>query len=243
MNNPQISIIIATYNSGKTLRTALQSVKDQTFQEWECIVVDGASKDNTIEIVKDFEAKDSRFIYISEPDKGIYDAFNKGWKMANGEWVYYLGSDDSLFTNGLSGLMKESKDADIVYGDICYSRDKSEKYKLSPNKLSMGHMVSHQSMIMRKAVLQRLGGFDESYRICADKDLIQKCILSQCVIRYIHVFVAKFNTTGLSGGKTDNLKEAFAVDRKYHVAPLVILILRYCKHYIRYYIKKLLIFR
>ena len=89
-----VSIIIATYNSEKTLRRALDSVLNQTYQDWECIVVDGASKDNTIEIVKEYVSKDTRFRYVSEPDHGIYDAFNKGWKMAKGEWVMYLGSDD-----------------------------------------------------------------------------------------------------------------------------------------------------
>ena len=79
-----VSIIIATYNSGKTLRRALDSVLNQSYQDWECIVVDGASKDNTIGIVKEYVKKDSRFRYISEPDHGIYDAFNKGWKMAKG---------------------------------------------------------------------------------------------------------------------------------------------------------------
>ena len=77
-----VSIIVATYNSDKTLRQALDSVLNQSYQDWECIVVDGASKDSTIDIVKEYVSKDSRFRYISEPDNGIYDAFNKGWKMA-----------------------------------------------------------------------------------------------------------------------------------------------------------------
>lgn len=103
-----VSIIIATYNSEKTLRRALDSVLNQSYQDWECIVVDGASKDNTIGIVKEYVKKDSRFRYISEPDHGIYDAFNKGWKMAKGEWVMYLGSDDRLTTNGFSEVFKDS---------------------------------------------------------------------------------------------------------------------------------------
>lgn len=113
-----VSIIIATYNSEKTLKRALDSVLNQSFQDWECIVVDGASKDGTIDIVKEFVSKDSRFRYVSEPDKGIYDAFNKGWKMAKAEWVMYLGSDDEYLRDGIAQLVYKIDDNDIVYGDV-----------------------------------------------------------------------------------------------------------------------------
>ena len=82
--NPDVSIIIATFNAGKTLKVALTSVLNQTFQSWECVIVDGGSKDNTVEIIREYELKDNRFRHISEPDNGIYDAFNKGWRMAKG---------------------------------------------------------------------------------------------------------------------------------------------------------------
>lgn len=82
---PLVTVIIATYNASATLQKALNSVLNQSFQDWECIIIDGASKDNTIDIVKQYCKKDIRFRYISEPNNGIYDAFNKGWKMARGE--------------------------------------------------------------------------------------------------------------------------------------------------------------
>ena len=99
-----ISIIIATFNSSRTLAKALESVLEQNFNDWECIIVDGKSTDNTLDIIKEFELKDSRFSHVSEKDNGIYDAFNKGWKMAKGEWIYYLGSDDYLTGDGLKKL-------------------------------------------------------------------------------------------------------------------------------------------
>ena len=83
--SPKISIIIATFNASNVLSKALDSILNQSFQDWECIVVDGASRDNTVEIIKAYQQKDSRFRYISEPDQGVYDAFNKGWKMAKRE--------------------------------------------------------------------------------------------------------------------------------------------------------------
>ena len=139
---PKISIIIATYNSGRTLRAALESVHGQTFQNWECIIVDGASKDDTIDIVKEYCAKDSRFRYISEPDHGIYDAFNKGWRMAKGEWVHYLGSDDTLTPNGMSVVAAELDDTyAIVTGNVYLHRVdgtvKEQQYKIIQNTNAM----------------------------------------------------------------------------------------------------------
>lgn len=228
-----ISIIIATYNSSKTLRIALQSVLEQTYQNWECIVVDGASKDDTIAIVHEFEKKDSRFRHVSEPDKGIYDAYNKGWKMAKGEWVYYLGSDDILFADGLEKLIQTCQDADIVYGDMCYKRKVKEKYKKSPVTLKLGDMISHQSLVMKRELLEKMDGFDESYRICADFDLIQRCILQNVSMQYVDVYVAIFSTEGLTGSKTDNLKEAYLIKRKYHVGSKLYLLLNFGVKYIK----------
>ena len=83
MNNPKLSIIIATFNAAKTLSVALDSVLKQSFQDWECIIVDGASKDETVAIIKEYEPRfEGRMRWVSEPDKGIYDAMNKGLQMA-----------------------------------------------------------------------------------------------------------------------------------------------------------------
>ena len=141
-----VSIIIATYNSEKTLRRALDSVLNQTYQDWECIVVDGASKDNTIEIVKEYVSKDTRFRYVSEPDHGIYDAFNKGWKIAKGEWVMYLGSDDRLTQNGFTEVFEDDyPDYDIISGDVFTEKiDGSVK----PN-ISEGYAGCHQGKFAR----------------------------------------------------------------------------------------------
>lgn len=235
-----ISIIIATYNSAASLTNALLSVLNQTYQDWECIVVDGASKDDTITIVKDFEEKDNRFSHISEPDKGIYDAYNKGWKMAKGEWIYYLGSDDTLFDSGLKLLISHCGDSSIVYGDMCYCGFARELYKPSPDILSLGQMISHQSLIMRRDILQRFGGFDETYRICSDYDLIQKCIQSKCEMKHINGYVAKFNVSGISGSSTDNLREALIIQKKYKISHPAILTYRYIINCFKKKIKRLM---
>ena len=100
----EVTIIIAAYNAETTIERALKSVKSQNFENWECLIIDGASKDKTIEIVQTIIKSDSRFQLFSEPDKGVYDAFNKGWRLAHGDWIYYLGCDDELLPNGISAL-------------------------------------------------------------------------------------------------------------------------------------------
>ena len=152
-----VSIIIATYNSEKTLKRALDSVLNQSFQDWECIVVDGASIDNTIEIVKEYVKKDSRFRYISEPDHGIYDAFNKGWKMAKGEWVMYLGSDDEYTKEGIKALMNNSDGADVVYGDTYFREFNNDKIRFQQSSpVKMGGFCCHQSLAMKREIIRKI---------------------------------------------------------------------------------------
>lgn len=199
MNNPQVSIIIATFNAEKTLSVAMDSVKNQTFQDWECIIVDGASKDDTIEIVKSYVNSDSRFRYISEPDKGIYDAFNKGWKMAKGEWIHYLGSDDRLITDGLQKLINNSDDVDAVYGNTIFRKKDKVSYQQSKRNISKiltGPVMCHQSIIVRKDWIERLGGFDERYKLLADYDLMIRLYQNSATFKYIDAFISIFSLTG-----------------------------------------------
>lgn len=215
MYNPEISIVIATFNSGKTLQTTLESICKQSYQLWECIVVDGKSSDNTLQIVEEIEKKDSRFRHISEPDKGVYDAFNKGWKMAKGEWVYYLGSSDEVLPNGLSDLLnKEHKEASIVSGHV-YGHKIDGTTKPA---YSNGFRGGHQGKITRKSVIEKFGGFDENFRILADEDLIRKIEYSGAVIDNVDTFVAIFEVDGLSqrfSSLISKHKELYKIFRKY----------------------------
>lgn len=195
-----VSIIIATYNSGKTLRRALDSVLNQSYQDWECIVVDGASKDNTIEIVKEYVNKDARFLYISEPDHGIYDAFNKGWKMSKGEWVMYLGSDDEYTKDGIKALMENSDGADVVYGNVFLKFDeKIKKQKAAPTNFDGIHaFCCHQSVVMKKNVIEQLKGFDEKYKLLADWDLLRRAGQFGFQYKYVDNEIALFFVGGAS---------------------------------------------
>ncbi|MCW4111801.1 glycosyltransferase family 2 protein [Segatella copri] len=215
-----VSIIIATYNSEKTLKRALDSVLNQSFQDWECIVVDGASKDGTIDIVKEFVSKDSRFRYVSEPDKGIYDAFNKGWKMAKAEWVMYLGSDDEYLRDGIAQLVYKIDDNDIVYGDVVlkYNNGK-EKLQKSKDYNVLEDMVMpccHQALVMRRNAIAEMDGFDESFKIIADKDLICKSYFAKLKFKQMHIPVAKFYIGGISQSSFDSVFESYRITQKYY---------------------------
>lgn len=194
-NNIVVSIIIATYNSGKTLNAALDSVLKQKYQDWECIVVDGASKDNTMDIVKMYAATDCRFRYISEPDKGIYDAFNKGWKMAQGEWIHYLGSDDRLTPNGIADLMAVPTDGIELISGHCYIEKIDGTVKCS---ISKGFQGCHQGKLVRRDTLERFAGFDIRYPIFADSDLHIR--MEKACVKYKNVdtYVAYFAMSGMS---------------------------------------------
>lgn len=212
-----VSIIIATYNSGKSVRAALESVHNQTFQDWECIVVDGASKDDTLGIVKEYCNKDNRFRYISERDHGIYDAFNKGWKMAKGDWIHYLGSDDRLVKDGMEKVAAyiDEKYA-VVTGDVYLIRNDGTKRLFYMN----GFIGCHQGVIMRRNVLEQMKGFDERYKIIADYDVMIRAINEGYKAKNIRVPLAVFFVGGESqkfSSQWMKMKERYWIYRRNHV--------------------------
>ena len=110
---PLVSVIIATYNAGKYLRRALDSVYSQSYyKRGNVFVVDGCSKDNTLDIVREYVCKN--IVYISEQDLGIYDALNKGVLIAKGEWIYVLGADDELLPDGLRSFFLGENDLNTI---------------------------------------------------------------------------------------------------------------------------------
>lgn len=194
-----ISIIIATYNAEGTIRRALKSILQQKNQDIELVVVDGASTDSTVSIVNDFVFP--KKTVISEPDKGIYDAYNKGWVNAHGEWIYYLGADDELLPNAFDLLIENSYNADCVYGNVILV-DQNKKEILFKSKeaivLPTAMCCSHQAIIMKRSCIESLGGFDTHFMISADYDLLLRAYVSGCVFQYVNTNVAIFSCCGAS---------------------------------------------
>lgn len=197
-----VSIIIATYNSGKTLEKCLDSVAHQRLHDWECIIIDGRSKDNTVGIIEDYVNRDRRFRYISEPDKGIYDALNKGVRMARGEWLYVLGSDDWLAEYGLDNLVeKAGNNTDVVYGNIidAYPNGTFRVIKPKPIHYFKYFMpMSHQGVIVKLEAVKKLKGFDLRYHVMADYNMLQTLYLNGQRFQYVDVNVEYSGMEGLS---------------------------------------------
>ncbi|WP_456103311.1 glycosyltransferase family 2 protein [Prevotella sp.] len=191
----KISIITATYNSEKTLQDTLDSVLRQDYNDIEHILVDGASTDTTVDIIRNYASTTDKHAvrWVSEKDHGIYDAMNKGIAMATGDVIGILNSDD-YFTSAdvLSRLIKPFSDAAVeaVYGDIHFIHDKNpdkitryySSKMFSPLWLRFGFMPAHPSLYVRKAVYERVGLYKLDYKIGADFEM---------VVRMFHVHKIK----------------------------------------------------
>ncbi len=213
---PLITIIIATYNAEKTLKSALDSIINQIYQNWECLIIDGNSQDKTLTIIKTYNKLDKRINFISEPDNGIYDAFNKGWKAAKGEWIYYLGADDTLQKDGLQSFYNNiSSSVDVIYGNVYLKTGNKTKEGISPEPNNLANnMACHQSICMKKKCIEELGGFNLKYKVCADYALVQKALIYKKKFKHFDKFVAIFNCSGVSTNYRADI-EVFNIDREF----------------------------
>ena len=185
---PLVSVLTVTKNSQLTIKDCLSSVDKQTYPNIEHIVVDGSSDDDTLNLVSKF--KRPLGAVLSEPDKGIYDALNKALKLANGEIIGLLHSDDVFADNTVIEAVVDKmvlENVDGVYGNLVYVA-KNNKNKVmrtwissqfSPEKLHMGWMPPHPTLFLKESWYNRLGGFDDSYRISADYKFILQLFSSE----------------------------------------------------------------
>lgn len=206
-----ISVITATYNSGATLRDTLESVLRQTYPDFEHLIIDGGSKDNTLELVREYEPRyGGRLHWISEPDKGIYDAMNKGIRIATGKVIGILNSDDFYTSNdvleSVAGAMSDPK-VDAVYGDVHYVNEKDlsrcvRYYTSRPfhrSWMRFGFMPAHPSFYCRKAIYEKYGDFDLSYKVAADfENLLRLIFVHRICTRYIRKDFVTMRTGGAS---------------------------------------------
>ena len=210
----KISIIVPTYNSQRTIKRCLDSVIGQTFVDWELLIVDGCSRDETLAIVSTYN--DSRICIYSEPDKGIYDAMNKGINRSSGEWLYFLGSDDSLYDSKvLEDVEKElSTKYDILYGDV-YAPQLSNEYRGEWTISFLDYNRCHQSIFYRRDFFSTYGLYNLKYTLYADYDINLKWILNKNIkSRYINRLIANYSANGASSVGRD---EAFWEDFEWNI--------------------------
>lgn len=211
----RISIITATCNSAAHIADCIRSVNDQPHVDIEHIIVDGASKDDTLAVINAIPNRITKI--ISEPDQGIYDALNKGIRLATGDIIGFLHSDDTLASSSVIKTIQdtfEKTNADIVYGDLVYLDNKKQKKVLrywrsqpfSPSLLLRGWMPPHPTVFMKKEIYEKKGGYDASFSISADYDFMLRVfndISLHCV--YLPQIITKMRMGGTSNRNIKNI--------------------------------------
>lgn len=202
---PFYSIIIPTYNSAETISVAVESVLNQSLKDFEIIIVDGCSSDNTTDIVKGY--KDASITTLSESDEGIYDAMNKGVRRAKGNWLFFMGSDDRFYSNDvLEQIDKTTRlnQFEVVYGDV-YSNQLEGRYdgEFTQEKIIKKN-ICHQAIFFHRDLFQSIGCFDLKYKAWADWDHNMRWLLSSEVNKiYVDCIVSEYADGGFSSQHGD----------------------------------------
>ena len=227
----KISIITATYNSEKTVKDTIESILGQTYTDYEHIIIDGASKDHTMEIVKSYEkAYAGRLRYISEKDSGLYDAMNKGIKMATGDIIGILNSDDIYATKDVLQIIVDTftkTNCDGSYGNLIFMDSQTMSipqriWKSEKGDVNKGWHPAHPTLYLRKEVYEKIGLFSLDYRIAADYDFMIRMLQDKTIqLSYINQDIVYMRAGGVSTngirGYIKNLKEAHQVLKKNHI--------------------------
>ena len=204
-----ISVIIPTYNCADTFEVCLKSLLDQDLGEKEIIVVDGGSTDGTLDLINKYGNQIDK--WISKPDKGIYDALNKGIDLATGEWLYFLGSDDKLYDNHVfADIPFHKTQSKMIYGNVILKNNgivgpagsiydgQFDKYKLAKRN------ICHQAIFYKKELFANLGKYDDRYPILADWVFNMKAFASKSSKpTFINRIIAIYDNQGLSDKKQD----------------------------------------
>lgn len=222
----KVSIITATYNSAETITSCMGSVLNQSYSDIEYIIMDGGSEDDTTKIIAKAAKLHANIIFKSEPDKGIYDALNKGIARATGSIIGFVHSDDYLAnTDVISGIVEafDTENADGVYGDLHYvafeNTDKiirnwvSKPYK--EKLLKKGWMPAHPTLFLKKEIYDTYGLFSMSYKIAADYDFILR-VFQQKNLKffYLEKTIIKMRVGGASNKSLKNIVQKTKEDYK-----------------------------
>jgi glycosyltransferase involved in cell wall biosynthesis len=220
--NPTLTVITVVYNNVKDIERTLMSVLDQTYPHIEYIVVDGQSTDGTVAIIKSYSSRIKKL--VSEPDKGIYDAMNKGLNLATGEYVIFMNSGDEFYANDtITKVFGTAKDADIYYGEtemVDAERNSlgQRRHKAPENftwrSFKYGMSVSHQAIYIRRSLV---APYDCKYQLSADIDWIIQAAKKARKIVKVEGYVAKYLVGGMSKARhRQSLQERFDIMRNHY---------------------------
>ena len=196
-----ITIVTCTYNNLSELKVTLESISHCNHVS--ITVINGSTLRQVEDYLKDIQRKE--FTVVNEPDRGIYDAFNKGWKNASGEYICYTNSGDLLINE--SGYLEKSEqflilhpEYDFVHGNILFVHDELGALRMKPSGKNIGYGMPflHPSMVVRKNVFEKLNGFNEDYKIAGDYDFVVRMLNAGLKGHYIPLTVNKMDGTGVS---------------------------------------------
>jgi len=236
----KISIITSVYNKQETIAEAMDSVLSQTYPDIEYIIIDGGSTDDTVNIIKSYQNRLA--VFISEPDKGIYDGLNKGIKLATGDVIGFLHSDDLYENNTVIEKVAKAfieNEIDSVYGDLTYV-NKSDPTKVirywksgefTLKKLRRGWMPPHPTFFVKRAIYEQHGQFDMSFKIAADYDLMLRFLGKYKISTdYIPSVLIKMRVGGESNKSLKNVirksKEDLQAMKNNNIGGMVSLIIK-----------------
>ena len=221
----KISLITVTYNSARYLQNAIQSVYNQDYSDIECIIVDGGSTDATLSIIQQNSSCISK--WISEKDNGMYDAINKGMKMATGEVIGILNSDDMLASKDVISKIAtcfKAHKVDSVFGDLLYV-DAEETSKIhrfwkgmtyNRRSFNFGWMPAHPTFYVRREIVEQLGGYETHYFSASDFELMTRYLYKHRISsHYLSEMIVKMRKGGMSNG---SFKKRFRANRRDYLA-------------------------
>lgn len=199
----KLSIITINYNDKEGLKKTIESVINQTWQDFEFIVIDGGSTDGGTQVIEQF--KDRIDYWVSEPDKGVYSAMNKGIKVAQSEFLIFMNSGDTFYNEKVLEEIENqlTDDYDIYYGDYYRVKSNSIKKKTYPEKLSFSFFysgtLSHQSSFIRRKLFHDIFLYNEDYKIASDWEFFIYAICHKNVpYKYLKTTISNFDFTGIS---------------------------------------------
>lgn len=224
---PRFSIITVCYNSEKTIERTIESVLSQTYDDYEYIIIDGDSKDNTIDIVKSYEDRfNGKLKYISEKDNGIYDAMNKGINMASGELIGLINSDDYYENDALKTVSDmfeniDSKEHLVIYGfqRVTVNNQEIAVELYHHNNLDK-QMISHPTCFVSNKTYKDFGGFNTKYKSAADYDFMMRLFhKTDTIFVPVYKIITNFERGGVSGSGGVGQTEVAMIRNEYGLVP------------------------
>ncbi len=216
MSKPKITVVTVCYNAVDTIEETILSVLNQTYGNIEYIIIDGGSTDGTVDIIKKYA--DRLAYWVSEPDRGIYDAMNKGIDAATGDFINFMNAGDRFIDNCILTHVSEYLDpgSDIVYGDIITESETTQKrlYASPIEKMDVEDPIPHPASFTKRVLLKN-NKFDTSFRIAADYDFFYRQYYAKKKFIYIGIPIAYFKEGGISStAPRERLLENYKVQNK-----------------------------